>query len=59
MAGAFSEAPLRSVVTVPGDTTLTAILIRAQINSSVADHALRDDLLHLKRLGMIDSRGHG
>ena len=33
--------------------------IRAQINSSVADRTLRDDLLHLKRLGMIDSRGHG
>jgi hypothetical protein len=38
---------------------LTAILIRAQINSSVADHTLRDDLLHLKRPGMIDFRGHG
>ncbi len=33
--------------------------IRAQINSSVADRTLRDDLLHLKRLGLIDSRGHG
>ena len=33
--------------------------IRTQINSSVADRTLRDDLLHLKRLGMIDSRGHG
>jgi hypothetical protein len=43
----------------PGDTALTAILIRAQINSSVPDHTLRDDLLHLKRLGMVDSRGHG
>ncbi|MGO9325889.1 MAG: hypothetical protein ACLP07_15145, partial [Terracidiphilus sp.] len=33
--------------------------IRTQINSSVADRTLRDDLLHLKRLGLIDSRGHG
>jgi hypothetical protein len=33
--------------------------IRREINSSVADRTLRDDLLHLKRLGMIDSRGHG
>jgi len=24
-----------------------------------ADRTLRDDLLHLKRLGLIDSRGHG
>jgi ATP-dependent DNA helicase RecG len=33
--------------------------IRAQMNSSAADRTLRDDLLHLKRLGLIDSRGHG
>jgi hypothetical protein len=25
----------------------------------VADRTLRDDLLHLKRLGLINSRGHG
>jgi ATP-dependent DNA helicase RecG len=33
--------------------------IRAQIDPSAADRTLRDDLLHLKRLGLIDSRGHG
>ncbi len=33
--------------------------IRAQINPQVADRTLRDDLLHLNRLGLVDSRGHG
>lgn len=33
--------------------------IRAQIDPAVADRTLRDDLLHLKRLGLINSRGHG
>ena len=33
--------------------------IRAQIDPPAADRTLRDDLLHLKRLGLIDSRGHG
>jgi len=33
--------------------------IRTQINPAVADRTLRDDLLHLKRLGLINSRGHG
>jgi hypothetical protein len=32
--------------------------IRTLINSSVADCTLRDDLLHLKRLRLLDSRGH-
>jgi hypothetical protein len=32
--------------------------IRTLINSSVADRTLRDDLLHLKRLRLLDSRGH-
>ena len=32
---------------------------RAQIDFAVADRTLRDDLLHLKRLGLINSRGHG
>jgi hypothetical protein len=30
-----------------------------QTNSSVGDRTLWDDLPHLKRLGLIDSRGHG
>ncbi|MFP5205876.1 MAG: ATP-binding protein [Acidobacteriota bacterium] len=33
--------------------------IRAQIDPALAERTLRDDLLHLKRLGLIDSRGHG
>jgi len=33
--------------------------IRGELNSSVADRTLRDDLFHLKRLGLIHSRGHG
>jgi ATP-dependent DNA helicase RecG len=33
--------------------------IRAQIDPAVADRTLRDDLIHLKRLGLIDSSGHG
>jgi ATP-dependent DNA helicase RecG len=33
--------------------------IRVQIDPAMAEHTLRDDLLHLKRLGLIDSRGHG
>lgn len=33
--------------------------IRDQIASSAAERTLRDDLIHLKRLGLIDSRGHG
>jgi ATP-dependent DNA helicase RecG len=33
--------------------------IRALIDSTAADRTLRDDLLHFKRLGLIDSRGHG
>jgi hypothetical protein len=30
-----------------------------KIDPTVADLNLRDDLLHLKRLGFIDSCGHG
>ncbi len=33
--------------------------IRAQVNPAVADRTLRDDLSHLKRLGLINSQGHG
>jgi ATP-dependent DNA helicase RecG len=33
--------------------------IRAQIGPAVADRILRDDLIHLKRLGLINSCGHG
>jgi hypothetical protein len=32
--------------------------LRTQINSSLTG-TLREDLFHLKRLGLIDSRGHG
>lgn len=34
-------------------------LVRAQVAPPVAERTLRDDLIHLKRLGLIDSRGHG
>ena len=33
--------------------------IRSHIDRAVADRTLRDDLLHLKKLGLINSRGHG
>jgi len=33
--------------------------IRSHIDRTVADRTLRDDLLHLKKLGLINSRGHG
>lgn len=33
--------------------------IRTEIDQAVADRTLRDDLIHLKRLGLIESRGHG
>lgn len=33
--------------------------IRVQISPSIADRTLRDDLSHLKRLELINSRGHG
>jgi ATP-dependent DNA helicase RecG len=33
--------------------------IRAQVDATIAERTLRDDLLHLKRLGLIGSRGHG
>ena len=33
--------------------------IRAQIDPAVADRTLHDDLLNLKRPGLINSRGHG
>ena len=33
--------------------------IRAQIDPAIAERTLHDDVLHLKRLGLIDSRGHG
>ena len=33
--------------------------IRAQVDATIAERTLRDDLLHLKRLGLISSRGHG
>jgi ATP-dependent DNA helicase RecG len=33
--------------------------IRERISTEVAERTLRDDLLHLKRLGMVESEGHG
>jgi len=33
--------------------------IRSQVAPTIAERTLRDDLIHLKRLGLIDSRGHG
>jgi ATP-dependent DNA helicase RecG len=33
--------------------------IRSQVSPPVAERTLRDDLIHLKRLGLIDSHGHG
>jgi len=44
---------------VAGERERQFASIRAQIDPAVADRTLRDDLLHLKRLGLINSRGHG
>ena len=33
--------------------------IRAEVQPDIPERTLRDDLIHLKRLGLIDSRGHG
>ncbi len=33
--------------------------IRAQLGQEIAERTLRDDLLHLKRLGLIGSKSHG
>ena len=44
---------------VAGERERQFASIRAQIDPAVADRTLRDDLLHLKRLGFINSRGHG
>ncbi len=45
--------------TLAGGGTRAFASIRAQVDPAVADRTFRDDLLHLKRLGLIDSRGHG
>ncbi|MEI9979926.1 MAG: ATP-binding protein [Edaphobacter sp.] len=42
-----------------GDGSRPFANIRAQVDPTIADRTLRDDLIHLKRLGLIDSRGHG
>jgi ATP-dependent DNA helicase RecG len=55
----LSDRQRRILQAIAGGKESSFAHIRAQINSSVADRTLRDDLLHLKRLGLIDSRGHG
>jgi ATP-dependent DNA helicase RecG len=42
-----------------GERTKPFASIRAQVDPAIAERTLRDDLLHLKRLGLISSRGHG
>jgi ATP-dependent DNA helicase RecG len=55
----LSDRQRRILQAIAGGKESSFANIRTQINSSVADRTLRDDLLHLKRLGLIDSRGHG
>ena len=55
----LSDRQRRILQAIAGGKESSFANIRTQINSSVADRRLRDDLLHLKRLGLIDSRGHG
>ena len=41
------------------DTELAFRNIRSQLDEEIAERTLRDDLIHLKRLGLIDTKGHG
>jgi ATP-dependent DNA helicase RecG len=55
----LTDRQRRILQAVAGTRECQFASIRAQIEPTVADRTLRDDLLHLKRLGLIDSRGHG
>jgi ATP-dependent DNA helicase RecG len=55
----LSDRQRRILQAIAGGKESSFANIRAQINSTVADRTLRDDLLHLKRLGLIETRGHG
>jgi hypothetical protein len=55
----LSDRQRRILQAIAGGKESSFANIRTQINSSLADRTLRDDLLHLKRLGLIESRGHG
>jgi len=55
----LSDRQRRILQAIAGGKASSFASVRTQINSSVADRTLRDDLLHLKRLALINSRGHG
>ena len=43
----------------PDEQLLEVREIRAQLGQEIAERTLRDDLLHLKRLGLVGSKSHG
>jgi hypothetical protein len=54
----LSDRQRRILQAIAGGKESSIANIRTQINTSVADCTLQDDLLRLKRLGLIHSRGH-
>ena len=55
----LTDRQRRILQAVAGERTMPFASIRAQVGPAIAERTLRDDLLHLKRLGLISSRGHG
>ena len=55
----LTDRQRRILQALAGERTMPFASIRAQVGPAIAERTLRDDLLHLKRLGLISSRGHG
>jgi len=55
----LTDRQRRILQALAGGGTRAFANIRAQVDPALAERTLRDDLLHLKRLGLINSRGHG
>lgn len=55
----LTDRQRRILQALAGGGTRAFANIRAQVDPALAERTLRDDLLHLKRLGLISSQGHG
>lgn len=55
----LTERQRRILQVLAGGKKQSFASIRAKIDPAIAERTLRDDLLHLKRLGLISSQGHG
>lgn len=55
----LTDRQRRILQALAGGGTRAFANIRAEVDPALAERTLRDDLLHLKRLGLINSRGHG